>query len=198
MQTIMRPVVWTVILFECILIVLAWAIGALVGISPWQEIKLTWLAVVWSVLAALPLLGGLVWTIHTRWTIFVQLRRYVQKRVVPLFAGCSLFELALISGFAGIGEEIFFRGLLQTGLTAATSVWIGLGLTSLIFGLAHFISLMYAVLAALIGLYLGILFIAFDNLAVPVIVHALYDFVALTYLVRMRSAANDIHAAAER
>jgi hypothetical protein len=66
------------------------------------------------------------------------------------------------------------------------------------FGLAHFISLMYAVLAALIGLYLGILFIAFDNLAVPVIVHALYDFVALTYLVRMRSAANDIHAAAER
>jgi hypothetical protein len=198
MQAIMRPVVWTVILFEGILIVLAWAIGTLVGIPPWQEVKLTWLAVVWSVLAALPLVAGLVWTIHTRWTIFVQLRHYVQERVVPLFAGCSLFELALISGFAGIGEELFFRGLLQTGLTAATSVWIGLGLTSLIFGLAHFISLMYAVLAALIGLYLGILFIAFDNLAVPVIVHALYDFVALTYLVRMRSAANDIHAAAER
>lgn len=198
MQAIMRPVVWTVILFECILIVLAWAIGALVGIPPWQEVKLTWLAVAWSVLAALPLLAGLVWTIHTRWTIFVQLRHYVQERIVPLFVGCSLFELALISGFAGIGEELFFRGLLQTGLTAATSVWIGLGLTSLIFGLAHFISLMYAVLAALIGLYLGILFIAFDNLAVPVIVHALYDFVALTYLVRMRSAANDIHAAAER
>jgi len=198
MQAIMRPIVWTVILFECILIVLAWAIGALVSIPPWQEIKLTWLAVAWSVLAALPLLAGLLWTVHTRWRVFVQLRHYVQERVVPLFAGCSLFELALISSFAGIGEELFFRGLLQTGLTAATSVWIGLGLTSLIFGLAHFISLMYAVLAALIGFYLGILLIAFDNLAVPVIVHALYDFVALTYLVRMRSAANDIHAAAER
>lgn len=198
MQAIMRPIVWTVILFECILIVLAWAIGALVGISPWQEVKLTWLAVVWSVLAALPLLAGLVWTIHTRWTIFVQLRHYVQERVVPLFAGCSLFELALISSFAGIGEELFFRGLLQTGLASATSVWIGLGLTSLIFGLAHFISLMYAVLAALIGLYLGILFIAFDNLAVPVIVHALYDLVALTYLVRLRSAARNTDVATER
>ncbi len=194
----MKPVVWTVILFECILIVLAWAIGALVGISPWQEVKLTWLAVVWSVLAALPLLAGLVWTIHTRWTIFVHLRRYVQERVVPLFAGCSLFELALISGFAGIGEELFFRGLLQTGLAAATSVWIGLGLTSLIFGLAHFISLAYAVLAALIGLYLGILFIAFDNLAVPMIVHILYDFVALAYLVRLRSAARNTDVATER
>ena len=189
MQALMRPIVWTVILIECILIVLAWAIGALVRISPWQEVKLTWLAVAWSVLAALPLLAGLVWTVHTRWSVFVQLRHYVQERVVPLFAGCSLFELALISGFAGIGEELFFRGLLQTGLTGASSLWIGLGLTSTIFGLAHFISLTYAILAALIGLYLGILLIAFDNLAVPMIVHALYDFVALTYLVRLRSAA---------
>jgi membrane protease YdiL (CAAX protease family) len=84
-----------------------------------------------------------------------------------------------------------FRGLLQTGLSTVSSWWLGLIITSIIFGLLHFVSLLYAVLATLIGLYLGFLFIIFDNLAVPMIVHALYDFVALLYLVRMRSGASN-------
>jgi membrane protease YdiL (CAAX protease family) len=41
----------------------------------------------------------------------------------------------------------------------------------------------YAVMAGFIGLYLGVLAVWHDNLLVPMVVHALYDFVALTYLV---------------
>ena len=41
-------------------------------------------------------------------------------------------------------------------------------------------------LAGLIGLYLGWLWLAVGNLLVPIVVHALYDFVALMYLVKVR------------
>jgi membrane protease YdiL (CAAX protease family) len=51
-----------------------------------------------------------------------------------------------------------------------------------VFGLAHPISTTYAVLASLIGIYLGFLFVATDNLLVPIVTHAAYDFLALVYL----------------
>lgn len=187
----MKPIVWKAILTEGVLVGLAWGLSYLLGIEPWQEVKVGWLALIWGVLAALPLLGGMVWSMHTRWSSFVQLRHFVQAYVVPLFANCSLWEMALIASLAGIGEELFFRGLLQTGLIRVSSLWLGLIITSLIFGLLHYISLLYALLAALIGLYLGLLFIASNNLAVPMIVHALYDFVALVYLVRMHIGARE-------
>ena len=183
----MRPIVWRVVLTEGILVGLAWGVGYLLGMDPWLDVKISWSAVVWGVLAALPLLGGMVWSMHTCWRGFAQLRYFVQEHVVPLFADCSLWEMALIASLAGVGEELFFRGLLQTGLIRVNSLWLGLIITSLIFGLLHYISLLYAFLAALIGLYLGLLFIAFDNLTVPMVVHALYDFIALVYLVRLRA-----------
>ena len=55
--------------------------------------------------------------------------------------------------------------------------------TSSLFGLAHLVTSSYAVMAGLLGLYLGVLAVWHDNLLVPMVVHALYDFVALTYLV---------------
>ena len=55
-----------------------------------------------------------------------------------------------------------------------------------VFGLLHFITPLYALLAGLMGLYLGWLYEATGNLIVPMIVHGLYDFAALVYLVRIR------------
>jgi membrane protease YdiL (CAAX protease family) len=42
----------------------------------------------------------------------------------------------------------------------------------------------YALLAALCGLYLGVLMVLADNLVVVVVPHALYDFIALLYITR--------------
>ena len=181
----MKPIARKAILFEFSLLILAWAIGYLVSIPLWPQVKFSWLAIIWGILATMPLLGGMVWTVHTRLPRFAKLRHFVQKHVVPLFADCSLWELALIALLAGVGEEFLFRGLIQTGLSAISSPWSGLIIASLIFGLVHYITRLYAILAALIGLYLGLLLIIFDNLTVPILVHALYDFVALIYLVRM-------------
>ena len=46
-----------------------------------------------------------------------------------------------------------------------------------------------AMIAALMGLYLGWIAIVSDNLLVPIIAHALYDFWALTYLIEHRGRA---------
>jgi membrane protease YdiL (CAAX protease family) len=54
---------------------------------------------------------------------------------------------------------------------------------------------MYAVLAALVGLYLGGLFIWSDNLFVAIVSHASYDFVALSYLVSRRPPPAQIASA---
>ena len=54
---------------------------------------------------------------------------------------------------------------------------------SLLFGLAHALTRTYAVLATLVGFYLGFLFWLTGNLLAPILAHAVYDFVALVYLV---------------
>jgi membrane protease YdiL (CAAX protease family) len=46
------------------------------------------------------------------------------------------------------------------------------------------LSATYAILAALIGLYLGLLLIWTGSLLAPAVAHGLYDFIALLYLVR--------------
>ena len=44
-----------------------------------------------------------------------------------------------------------------------------------------------ALVAGLLGFYLGLLYLETDNLVVPMVVHSLYDFFALVYLVRWRA-----------
>src|SRR5437764_1094401 len=115
---------------------------------------------------------------------FGRLNRVVDQVIVPLFAGCSLADFALISLVGGLGEELLFRGLVQTALVSWFSVGVGIGLASLLFGLAHMITPMYAVLATIIGVYFGWLALYAGDLLAPIVAHAVYDFAALAYLPR--------------
>ncbi len=91
-------------------------------------------------------------------------------------------EMCLLAAAAGVGEEVLFRGVIQ-GLFA-DPLW-GLAITSVIFGLLHALTAMYFLIATAIGLYLGWLYQTTDHLLVPIIVHWLYDMVAL-FLFRRR------------
>lgn len=164
-------------------VLLAWALGAVLSTPPFGNLHLTGRAAAYGVLASLPLLAGMAWVWHTRWPPLVRLRRTVED-ITHLFADCTLLDLALIAALAGIGEEALFRGVMQPALTAAAGLWTAIALTSLVFGLAHFVSFTYAVYAALVSVYLGVLLVAFDTLLVPMAAHAAYDFAALVYLVR--------------
>src|SRR5207302_1463392 len=113
------------------------------------------------------------------------IKQFVDEVVKPLFRKCTLFDLALIALLAGAGEELLFRGTLQPLFVGwLGDLWAGLILASILFGLAHLITPTYAVLASLVGLYLGWFAHQFDNLVEVILAHALYDFVGLVYLVR--------------
>ncbi len=170
-------------LFEGGLIVLALGLGWALKSPFYEEVVLRWQAVAWGVVATAPPLFIMWLCTRAQWEPLLRITREMEK-LLPRFAACSYFELALISLLAGIGEEALFRGVIQTALAAWLHPWVALVIASALFGLGHLITPMYALLAGLIGLYLGGLAMIYGNLLLVMIVHALYDFIALVYLVR--------------
>jgi uncharacterized protein len=103
----------------------------------------------------------------------------------PLFGNWSILQLALISVCAGISEEAFFRGAIQGSLADHVGMRVALVMASLLFGAFHLITWTYAIIAVLIGAYLGLLWIWTGNLMTPMVTHAVYDFAALAYFLRV-------------
>jgi membrane protease YdiL (CAAX protease family) len=114
------------------------------------------------------------------------IRLVLEQTVRPLFASWSIFQLAVISALAGVGEELLFRGLIQERLSTVIGPVSALVVSSLLFGCAHPITWNYAWVTALIGVYLGGLMMATGNLLCPIVTHAAYDFLALVYFLRIR------------
>ncbi len=117
--------------------------------------------------------------------------------IVPMFKNCTWVELAAISLLAGLGEELLFRGVFQAAMVqwtgdflphspafARVGDWMAIVGVAILFGLLHAVNVAYTVLATLMGLYLGWLWLATGNLAVPIVAHAVYDFLALLYILR--------------
>lgn len=114
------------------------------------------------------------------------IRNLLDEQLPWLLGSCGWLDLVWISFAAGIGEELFFRGLLQTKLAFWFGVTPALLIASAVFGLAHSITATYSILTALIGLYLGWLMVLTDGLAAPIIAHGFYDLFALGYLLKWR------------
>lgn len=168
------------------LVLLAWGLGAVFSTPAFGQMHLTGAGVGYGVLACVPMLVALAWVMRSRWTPLVRFRKTIDERVAPLFTHCTLLDLLLISVLAGLGEEILFRGVMQTALVGVVGLWLAVALTSVVFGLAHSVTVTYAVYATVVGVYLGVLLIIFDTLLVPVVTHTVYDFLALVYLVFYR------------
>ena len=182
-------VVWTG-LFEGGLAILAIVLGWLLDAPPARSVQWTASAAGLGAAASLPPLAIALLCIRIPLRPFAELLRIVDELLAPLFRGCRAWELALIAILAGFGEEMLFRGIVQLKLAQwigePHGVWIALAGASVLFGLLHLITPTYAVLAGLIGLYLGWLWLATGNLLVPITTHAVYDFLALLYVVRVR------------
>jgi uncharacterized protein len=166
------------------------ALGWLVNRPPLESLGFTWPGLGLGLAATLPM-ALLFWAI-VRFPVgpLGNLVRTVDRLVVPLFADCSLVGLAAIAMLAGFGEEMLFRGVIQSAIAAwlpgPQGPWIALAAASVVFGVFHWITPTYAAWGTAIGAYLGWLWIASGNLLVPSIAHGLYDFLALVYLVRVR------------
>jgi membrane protease YdiL (CAAX protease family) len=129
---------------------------------------------------------GLWWCRRTGFDPIRRLVAFVEQQVAPIFAPAGPGELALVAAAAGIGEELLFRGVLQPALAAHVPTWIAVALVGALFGLVHWLTPAYALLAGIVGVYLGALLALSGNLLVPIVAHALYDFFALVLLKRVK------------
>ncbi len=181
----------TAALFEGGLAIFALSLGWAFDIPPMASFRWSWIDFGWGVAATIPPLGLLGLCLYLPWRPFQRILRLLNQTILPLFRECRLIEIAMISVLAGLGEEMLFRPIVQEGLAH----WIGspygtvLGLiaAATIFGLLHGMTVTYAILAGVIGLYLGSIWLLTGNLLVPITVHALYDFLALAALTKMHT-----------
>ena len=167
------------------MLVLAWGGGLVLDLSPLAQLQATPAVLGIGIAAAIPLLVGLRWTLTTARNPVRRLVALVVDQLGPLLARHSPVELVLLAALAGVAEEIFFRGVVQAGLTRVLPPGGALIVASAAFGLAHFITPTYALLAGAAGLYLGGLLFLQGSLVAPILAHAIYDAVALNYVVRM-------------
>jgi uncharacterized protein len=170
--------------FEASLGGLAWLLGWLIGQPPLDRFSFDGQAVLLGTVATLPMLLGFLACLRWSYGPMRNIRAFVDEALRPLLEPCTLLDLAVLSLVAGAGEEMLFRGVLQTACGHWLGVWPGLVVASLVFGLVHPINWLYIILAALCGAYLGVLYLASANLLAPVLTHALYDFVVLVYILR--------------
>jgi hypothetical protein len=137
-----------------------------------------------GVAICLPLLA-LPWgVIHSSWRGFRRIREVLDAQLLPVMSGWTNLQLLAISLLAGTAEECLFRGAIQAGLAPSLGATGGLLVASVLFGLCHAVSRFYAALAAGMGVVLGLELHLTGSLATPIITHALYDFLALLYLLR--------------
>jgi membrane protease YdiL (CAAX protease family) len=145
------------------------------------------IACLWGALAAIPLLIAFLF-LDRHPHMLVEFKKMISSTVAPMFEGLSIVEVAAISVAAGLGEELLFRGLMQTGLQG----WIGepygwamaLVVASIAFGVCHWLNATYAAIVTVIGFCMGGLFVLVDDLAAPIVAHAVFDFAAILYLTR--------------
>ncbi len=183
-------IVWgmvTEVTLVLIAVCLSWVFGLKIG----DWVVWSWWSVGGGILAVLPMVGCFEWL--WRWNPpTLRHDREVLLTVLGRPLSRAGWGLSLLIGLtAGIGEELLFRGAMQTMLTG----WWGLAWAAIVvnlgFGMMHAISVWYVLLAGLAGLYLtGVdqfwLLVSEilgedlgpRNLLPAVIAHGVYDFYA--------------------
>lgn len=172
------------VFFEAGLAPFSLILGWLFGHPPLTRFAWRFADATWGMTAAVPLI--LLFLAMLRWPVgpLRAVREFCEREVVPLFRDSNWSELGLISLSAGVGEEMLFRGVLQASLTDWMGLVWGLALASIIFGVLHPISFSYILIAAFLGLYLGVIWYFNGNLLTVMVTHGLYDLVALGYLIK--------------
>lgn len=141
-------------------------------------------AVARGIAATVPMLLIFWWLVNSKFPWMRQLREQVEWLIGEMFPTGSTVQFAMIAVLAGVGEELLFRGALQTKLGEWTTPVVGLVITSFLFGLAHAMSKLYFAFAIVVGGFLGWMAFQYHDLVAPMVAHGLYDFVALVYLSR--------------
>ncbi len=193
---VIKHLVWKGLILESGLLLIAVVIGSLgfrEASMPLSQIVSDWIMpCVWGVIATLPMFLALLVVDLSPSNFFRPIQTVGDQLLEPLFRGMEIWKFVLISASAGIGEEMFFRWMLQGGIASlfgspVLGAVMAIGAAALVFGFCHWLNLTYAIFAFFVGVYLGLLMILTDSIVAPIVTHALYDLVALIYVTRFRS-----------
>ncbi len=176
----------------------ALTIGWCVSINPVEHLSWDWLALVWGVLATVPTFAIFWLTYRYPVSSLRKIRDFLSRELAPSLSNLHWYDLILLSILAGVSEELLFRGLLQPWIgRACDSAWAGQLLTNLVFGVVHWVTPLYALLACVIGNYLSWLVTLTQptNLLTPMVTHTIHDYLAFLVIVaeyrRNREMTND-------
>jgi uncharacterized protein len=146
-----------------------------------------------------PLIVGLVCASFMFSAGMLWLQMYILLPVAPwlvdFFSGTiplpgnklyAVFMIAIITVIGPIAEEFMFRGVLLKRIIAKTTMWSGVLISSLFFGMLHadFVG------AFLFGVLSSLLFLRTGNLLLPILFHSLNNSVA-SYLMFVPGARPD-------
>jgi hypothetical protein len=173
-------------------IVLGWAVGTNVreDIPHWSDVAGLLRAGFWGGLVGVGLVVAMQGLSQLPLPSLERLNQVMDRRYAAILTPLTAPEMLVLALTAGIGEELLFRGWLQNWLiriaetsTAGLPEWgcacFGWMVSSVAFGLAHPISRTYVLLAALIGLVLGALYLLTGSLLSSILAHAVYDAILL-------------------
>ena len=166
-------------LFQGGLMLLALGLAWLAGINLGEQLRFTGTAVAWGVGATVPMLALFAITYLFPVGPLGTIKGFLHEVLGPPLAQCRWYDLVFVALLAGCSEELLFRGVLQSWI-GRWGPFTGLIASSVIFGMAHAITPTYAILAGLLGVYLGLVFTITGeaNLVPAILCHALYDLVA--------------------
>jgi len=183
-------------LFSIGFIVIAFGVGWGLGVSPLKDLNWNWNDLLIGTLAALPMFVFFLLAVKLRIPALQKIQQFLLDELGPRIAGGSILELFILSIFIGLGEEMLFRGVLQSWSTQYGIIF-AIIFTNLIFGILHSITRLYVIIATLMGVYLSLLLILFtpQNLLIPITTHTVYDF--LCFLMIMHLYRRQVEAQSE-
>lgn len=162
--------------------VLYWAIKEYLPLSKeWFRVKLSGRWFLWGLggyLVALPLMLGVsllnqqIWQGQGGNNPILQL---VLEERDPVALGMFLFTAAIA---APVFEEVLFRGFLLPSLTRYMSTWGAIGLSSLIFSVAH-LSFSEVLPLTVLGAILGFVYVRSQNLMSSILLHSTWNSITM-------------------
>jgi membrane protease YdiL (CAAX protease family) len=176
----------TACIFEGSLVIVALIIAGLVDINPFASLQFSEKTFTQGILATLPMLLLFYVFQQLSFQAVQKIRALLLATLGPALNHCHWTSLLILASIAGFSEEVLFRGVLQPWLENSLNGLLGLLASNLIFAFVHAVTPLYAVLALLIGIYLGLSMdmLGERSLTIPIVIHSLYDFVAFLIIMR--------------
>lgn len=172
--------------FEAALIPVSVILGWIANINPFENLHFSESAIAYGVVGTMPLFLLFLALEQMQAESVVKIKDVLLETLGPSLHRYHWTDLLILASVAGISEEMLFRGVIQPWLESSWGMTAGLVGSNVIFGLAHAITPLYAVLAMFVGIYLSL---SLDyggerNLLVPIVIHGFYDFLAFVALMR--------------